>query len=91
MEATELELETLDVPGSRSYFHTSCLVISVASRAAVGGREERGGKDSQSDIGLRQTELHGAKFLTSRSSPPPTNPPPKNSAAPVGGGALEHL
>lgn len=63
VEATELELETLDVPGSRSYFHTSCLVIFVASWAAVGGREEeREGKDSPSDIGLTQTELRDVHF-----------------------------
>lgn len=37
----------------------------------LGGREERGGKDSQSDIGLTQTELRGAKFLTSPVIPPP--------------------
>lgn len=51
-EGWKPELETLDVPGPRSDFHTSCLVIFVASWAAVeeGRRRGRGKAGSQIQV-----------------------------------------
>lgn len=56
MGTTKPELETVDVPGSGSCFHTSCRVIFVALWTAERRGGEGGGKVCP-QIGWTQTEL----------------------------------
>lgn len=79
MEATKLELETLDVPGSTSCFHTSDWVIFVDLWAAGRGDEEEKEGKTYLQICLTQTELDGVFSLPSHSL---SSLCPKKSTAP---------